>query len=181
MRELGQFLAAPGSLFNTPSAGLFIGLVVLCFTLLHMVLLFVVPLTWGVPVRRILILIPCVALASILLVLLTQWAAVGLRDVLTEDLGMGLRAAGFGSPLQILGRFIFLIVAYIIGWGYSQSLEDVAFDQHILSFTVGTGVVEEVVKGVAGLLFVLVLFLERDDPSMVTLGQWLAGFTAAGL
>ncbi|MFO0965425.1 MAG: PrsW family glutamic-type intramembrane protease [Gemmataceae bacterium] len=178
LRELGQFLAGPGSLFNEPSPSLWLGLGALCLTLTLVVVLFLRPLVKDVRATRILAVIPFVALASVLLVLLTQWLAQCIRYLVHQSPMNAVRSVGYGPGLQAVGRILFLIVAYIISWGYSRSLEPDSFAQHVLSFTVGTGVVEELVKGAAGLMFISAL---RDgDPKEAPRRLILVAFTAAG-
>src|SRR5262249_42017239 len=157
MRELGQFLTGPGALFNRPSPSLLLGLGALCLTLTLVVVVVLRPLVKNVRATYILAVIPFVALASVLLVLLSQWGAQCVRDTIHAMPLRTARAAAHGPGKQAIGRFLLLVVAYFIGWGYSRSLEPDSFAEHVLSFTVGTGVVEEVVKCVAGIFFCFAL------------------------
>jgi hypothetical protein len=72
MRELGQFLAGPGSMLNCPSPWLAVGLIALCVTLFLSVVLLLRPLARDVSALRIMLFIPLVALVSVLAVILFQ-------------------------------------------------------------------------------------------------------------
>src|SRR4051794_40493753 len=162
IRELGQFLVGPAALFTTPSPWLLLGLAAVCITLTLAVVFLLRPLAREVRAVHILAAIPLVALATVLLVLISQWFA---ESISSKPLYAASRVAGanFGSPKQIIGKYIFLLVAYVVGWGQSRSLVDDTFEQHVLSFTVGTGVVEEVVKALAGFALAGALFSDRPN------------------
>lgn len=179
MRELGQFLAGPGAMFNSPSTRLLLGLAALGLTLTLIVVLVLRPLVTDIRSTSILAVIPFVALVSVLLVLFLQWGAEWLRYLIEDKPMLAARSAAHGPGKQVIGRFLLLIAGYIIGWGYSRSLEPDTFAQHFLSYTVGAGLVEEVVKGAAGLIFISAL--RNVDPREAPRRLILVGFTAAGL
>jgi RsiW-degrading membrane proteinase PrsW (M82 family) len=102
-------------------------------------------------VVRLLAFIPLVAVVAVLVVILCQWAAEWIHHA---GIGAARYAAlGPGGGKATLGRIVLWIAAYIIGWGYSRSLEPDSFVEHIFSFSLGAGVVEKLIKGFAGLFF----------------------------
>ncbi len=173
MRELGQFLAGPGSMFNCPSPWLAVGLLALCVTLSLSAVLLLRPLAWDVSARRVMAFIPLVALVSLLAVLLSQWAAEWIYHE-------GVRIARYALYVGGVGMKALWILAYLVGWGYSRSLQPAAFEEHLLSFTLGVGLLEELVKGCAGLFFAGVLFGEHGRWER-SARQLALAFMAAGL
>jgi hypothetical protein len=184
MRELGQFLAGPGALLNVPGVGMVLGLAALCATLAIIVSCALRPLFPEVRWRKAVAAIPVLALGGVAAVLLLQWAAQWLH-------------AGGGVP----GRYSAAVTArawsiwilegigWIIGWGYAESLADRPFGDHILSFTIGVALVEELVKGLLGCGAIgLLLFANnpsKRDPLDVSRTRFLAlvcvGFLVGGL
>jgi hypothetical protein len=132
MRELGQFLVGPGVMLNAPSPSMAFGVFTLGITLLLSVFFLLRPLGRDISAIRILALIPLVALGSLLAVILVQWAAEWLYH------------EGLQKPhrLLILGRrgkdIFLLVVTFLVGWGYSRSLQPDSFVEHVFSFTLNT-------------------------------------------
>jgi hypothetical protein len=174
MRELGQFLAGPGSMLNEPSRFLMFGLMALFMTLtLSAVLLR--SLAADISTIRLLVFIPLIAVVSILAVIVFQSVA---EHVYLDGLRHPHLATFAGRNVkQVIGRVIFYVLAYIIGWGYSKSLEPCSFLEHLCSFTLGIGVLEELVKALAGVFFFSVVLKHHDH----SVRRMALGFTLAGL
>ncbi len=148
MRELGQYLAGPASFFTTPSPWALAGLATLGATLLLVTVFLLRPLARDVRVRTLLLAIPLLTFGSVLAVLLLQLVAEEMHHNILQAARPVMHG---GGGRNLIGKFIFLILAYIVGWGYSQSLQDVTFGEHVLSFTVGVGILEELVKAFVAL------------------------------
>lgn len=177
MRDLGQFVAGPASILDAPSPWLAVGVFLLCITLALSVVLLLQPLARNVRSTQVITFIPFVGLGAVLLVLISQWGAEWIR---TEE---GLRAArstAFTGGQQLLGRMIFFSLAYLVGWGYSRSFQPDTLEEHILSSTVGAGVLEELVKACIGVLFGAYLFNPYSGWEKSARRLALA-FTAAGI
>jgi RsiW-degrading membrane proteinase PrsW (M82 family) len=181
MPELGQFLAGPGSMLNWPSRWLALGLLALCITLALPTVLLRPLLARDVRTIRLLAYIPLFALVSVLAVILFQWAAQWIHQLIySRPLVAAQTVAAGRGERDVIFRIAVLILAFLVGWGYSRSLQPDSFGEHIFSFTLGTGVLEEAVKAVVGMIIFAVALDEFSRGEKVARRPALA-FILAGL
>jgi hypothetical protein len=179
MREVGQYLTGPGALLNTPAPEFLAGLIALGVTLSCTYRCVCRPFFPALRWRLALAVGPLLALAGMAAVLLLQLAA--LRIYLNADLNTTIRYF-YPGPLPFLLNFL----ALILGMGYAESLAPRSFGEHIFSFVAGVGLLEELVKGLLGMLLACLVILGGSEPRPDARKPWLlayagVAFLAAGM